>query len=169
MRRRGARAGAAHAGRNDRDDGAVAGVNRGARARRRVCRSSSRSDGRAKGVQLRSALSGSRTVRERRSQLHRKHRRNDGVGRSKRVDGERDRTPGPNKGTALKLFLERPPFAGFTPVMVGDDLTDENAFAAAHEMGGYGIMVGSERPSRAWFRIPSVPDVMSWLEQNAVA
>jgi trehalose 6-phosphate phosphatase len=79
------------------------------------------------------------------------------------------RTPGPNKGTALKLFLERPPFAGFTPVMVGDDLTDEDAFAAAHEMGGYGIMVGSERPSRAWFRIPSVPDVMSWLEQNAVA
>ena len=77
------------------------------------------------------------------------------------------RTPGPHKGTALKRFLKAEPFAGFTPVMVGDDLTDEDAFVAADEMGGYGILVGSERPSRAWFRIPSVRDVMGWLEQNA--
>lgn len=77
------------------------------------------------------------------------------------------RTPGPNKGSALKVFLTQPPFKGFTPVMVGDDLTDEDAFEAAAEMGGYGILVGSERPSRAWFHIPSVPDVMSWLEENA--
>ena len=77
------------------------------------------------------------------------------------------RTPGPNKGSALKVFLTQPPFKGFTPVMVGDDLTDEDAFEAAAEMGGYGILVGSERPSRAWFHIPSVPDVMSWLEANA--
>lgn len=79
------------------------------------------------------------------------------------------RTPGPNKGTALKDFMKREPFAGFTPVMVGDDLTDEDAFVAADEMGGYGILVGSNRASRAWFRIPSVPDVMSWLEENASA
>lgn len=77
------------------------------------------------------------------------------------------RTPGPNKGTALKTFLKAEPFAGFAPVMVGDDLTDEDAFVAAAELGGYGILVGSQRPSRAWFRISSVPDVMSWLEQNA--
>jgi len=74
------------------------------------------------------------------------------------------RTSGPHKGDSLKAFLGEPPFAGCVPVMVGDDLTDEHAFAAAEEMGGYGVLVGPSRPTRARYRLPSVSDVLSWLD-----
>jgi trehalose 6-phosphate phosphatase len=73
------------------------------------------------------------------------------------------RTTGPDKGDSLKVFLNVPPFAGRLPVMIGDDLTDEHAFGAAEEMGGYGILVGRPRRTAARYRLASVPDVRSWL------
>src|SRR5690606_11999196 len=57
------------------------------------------------------------------------------------------RTPGADKGSALRAFMAEPPFAGRTPVMVGDDLTDEHAFAAAEALGGFGVLVGLPRPT----------------------
>jgi len=74
------------------------------------------------------------------------------------------RTPGPNKGDSLRAFMAEAPFAGAVPVFVGDDLTDEHAFAAAQEMGGYGVLVGLPRKTLARFRLASVDDVIEWLE-----
>jgi trehalose 6-phosphate phosphatase len=49
---------------------------------------------------------------------------------------------GVDKGTALLNFLARPPFSDRVPVMVGDDVTDEDAFRAALAAGGRAIKVG---------------------------
>lgn len=76
------------------------------------------------------------------------------------------RSPGPHKGDALRAFLAEPPFAGHMPVMVGDDLTDEHAFAAAAAAGGYGILVGPPRETRARFRLGSVAEVLDWLDDD---
>jgi trehalose 6-phosphate phosphatase len=77
------------------------------------------------------------------------------------------RTPGPHKGDSLKAFLSEPPFAGYMPVMVGDDLTDEHAFAAAAEAGGYGILVGPARSTCARYGLGSVAEVLAWLDVGA--
>jgi trehalose 6-phosphate phosphatase len=73
------------------------------------------------------------------------------------------RVPGPDKGDALRRFMETPEFAGAHPVMVGDDLTDEPAFEAAAAAGGYGVRVGRRRPTRARYGLPSVEAVLDWL------
>lgn len=70
---------------------------------------------------------------------------------------------GADKGHALTAFLGEPPFVGRTPVMVGDDLTDEHAFAAADVNGGFGVIVGSRRPTRARFALASPARVIDWL------
>lgn len=77
------------------------------------------------------------------------------------------RTPGRNKGDALRTFMAGPPFVGAEPVFVGDDLTDESAFEAARDLGGYGVLVGPERATAASFRLENVPAVLAWLEAFA--
>lgn len=74
------------------------------------------------------------------------------------------RAPGPDKGDALRAFMNEPPFEGFRPVFVGDDLTDEHAFRAAAQLGGFGILVGEARDSAAAFRLPNVQAVLDWLD-----
>lgn len=73
------------------------------------------------------------------------------------------RTPGPDKGEALEAFMQEAPFAGSTPLMIGDDLTDEDAFAAAVDLGGQAILIGPPRASRARWRLPSPAALLSWL------
>lgn len=73
------------------------------------------------------------------------------------------RTAGPDKGDSLKAYLNAPPFAGHVPIMVGDDLTDEHGFAAATEMGGYGVLVGHRPGTAARYRLGSVNEVRAWL------
>ena len=75
------------------------------------------------------------------------------------------RTPGPNKGDALEVFMATPPFAGARPIMVGDDLTDESAFAAAIGLGGDAILVGPARPSLARWRLPNPAALLAWLNE----
>jgi trehalose 6-phosphate phosphatase len=77
------------------------------------------------------------------------------------------RTPGRNKGHALTAFMAEPPFIGHIPIYIGDDLTDEHAFEAARELGGYGILVGPERQTAARYRLDDVEAVLSWLETLA--
>ncbi|MBQ1543913.1 trehalose-phosphatase [Caulobacter sp. CCUG 60055] len=77
------------------------------------------------------------------------------------------RTPGADKGDALRVFMAERPFAGHAPVFVGDDLTDEDAFAAARDLGGFGVLVGPGRPTAARFRLPDVEAVLAWLEAAA--
>jgi trehalose 6-phosphate phosphatase len=74
------------------------------------------------------------------------------------------RTPGADKGQALAAFMAEPPFTGFRPVFVGDDLTDEHAFARATELGGFGVLVGPERASAARYRLEGVAEALDWLE-----
>jgi trehalose 6-phosphate phosphatase len=73
------------------------------------------------------------------------------------------RTPGPDKGAAVAAFMQEAPFAGFTPVFLGDDLTDEDGFRAAQALGGYGVIVGSRRPTEALFALESVDKAREWL------
>ncbi len=73
------------------------------------------------------------------------------------------RTPGGGKGVALRAFLRERPFTGRRPVMVGDDLTDEQAFEAAASAGGFGVLVGPLRPTAARYRLENVEAVGAWL------
>jgi trehalose 6-phosphate phosphatase len=51
---------------------------------------------------------------------------------------------GGNKGDALALLMTKPPFAGRTPIFVGDDVTDEPAIRQAAQMGGTGLHVARD-------------------------
>jgi len=73
------------------------------------------------------------------------------------------RPAGANKGDALKALMREPRFMGARPLFVGDDLTDEHAFAAAAELGGAGILVGPPRETAARYRLESVEKVADWL------
>tara|TARA_R110000787_G_scaffold265844_1_gene371918 strand:- start:4952 stop:5749 length:798 start_codon:yes stop_codon:yes gene_type:complete len=74
------------------------------------------------------------------------------------------KTPGTDKGTALSAFMAEAPFQGATPVMVGDDLTDEHGFRAAATLGGFGVLVGPPRSTAARFGLTDVAAVLDWLE-----
>jgi hypothetical protein len=72
------------------------------------------------------------------------------------------RPAGADKGDAVRAFMAEPPFAGARPVFVGDDLTDEDAFCAAADLGGGGVLVGPARDSAARWRLPGVAAVAEW-------
>jgi trehalose 6-phosphate phosphatase len=67
-----------------------------------------------------------------------------------------------SKGTAVRELMRRPPFAGRTPVFIGDDTTDESVFAILPELNGHGYSVGRTVPGvRGAFGSPD--DVRAWL------
>jgi trehalose 6-phosphate phosphatase len=72
--------------------------------------------------------------------------------------------PGFDKGTALRELMAHAPFAGRRPVFIGDDVTDEAAFAVLPEFNGVGISVGRDFPGVV-ARLPSPRDVRTWLER----
>ncbi len=69
---------------------------------------------------------------------------------------------GRDKGTAIAEFLGEAPFAGRTPVFVGDDLTDELGFASVNRLGGASVKVGAG-PTAARWRLPDAAAVRQWL------
>lgn len=71
--------------------------------------------------------------------------------------------PGSDKGSAVERFMQTPTFAGARPLFVGDDVTDEDAFAAVNALDGAGILVGPMRQTLARWRLDGVADVHAWL------
>jgi trehalose 6-phosphate phosphatase len=77
------------------------------------------------------------------------------------------RPPGADKGDAVRAFMAEPEFAGARPLFLGDDMTDEHAFAAAAELGGAGILVGPPRATAAKWRLENIGAVIDWLSRGA--
>ena len=75
------------------------------------------------------------------------------------------RPRGTDKGGALRALAAHPPFAGRQPVFAGDDVTDEDGFRVAAELGGFGVKVG-RGPSIARYRIAKVDGVFEWLDAS---
>jgi trehalose 6-phosphate phosphatase len=65
---------------------------------------------------------------------------------------------GVSKGEALRAFMREEPFIGRTPIFIGDDVTDEDGFIAAQDLGGVGIKLG-DGETAARMRIPNVASV----------
>lgn len=70
---------------------------------------------------------------------------------------------GHDKGTALARIAAEPPFRGRRPLMIGDDMGDEPAFAAARERGGWAFKVAGERFSASAARFSSPEELRQWL------
>jgi trehalose 6-phosphate phosphatase len=71
---------------------------------------------------------------------------------------------GYDKGTGLREMMSVPPFTGRTPIFIGDDITDNAAFAALPDFGGTGFSVGGAVPG-ARFNFDGPQDVRRWLQR----
>jgi trehalose 6-phosphate phosphatase len=69
-----------------------------------------------------------------------------------------------DKGSGLKELMSVAPFAGRKPVFVGDDVTDEAAFAMLPRFSGIGVSVGGIVPG-ASFNFDGPKDVRLWLRR----
>lgn len=67
-----------------------------------------------------------------------------------------------DKGAAVRWLLARRPLAGRTPVYLGDDTTDEDAFRVVRRQG-LGVLVGRPRRSAARYRLGSPAQVRDLL------
>jgi trehalose 6-phosphate phosphatase len=74
---------------------------------------------------------------------------------------------GVDKGRALAALLRESPFRGRSPWMLGDDLTDEHAFASANAGGGVSVIVGARRPTDARSALADPAAVRGWLHRLA--
>ncbi|OFZ73320.1 MAG: trehalose-phosphatase [Betaproteobacteria bacterium RBG_16_64_9] len=78
------------------------------------------------------------------------------------------RPSGMDKGSSVLEFVREPPFAGRIPVFVGDDITDESAFAVVLSLGGIAVKVGDGNTIAPW-RLQGVADVHAWIRRNVAA
>ncbi|MFN2260260.1 MAG: trehalose-phosphatase [Parasphingopyxis sp.] len=74
---------------------------------------------------------------------------------------------GADKGEAVRAIMTREAFAGTIPLFIGDDITDEDGFRAAQQLGGLGVLVGEREGSAAAARLPSHEEVWQLLERMA--
>jgi len=75
------------------------------------------------------------------------------------------RPSGYHKGTAVaRLLDETSAFQARTPVFIGDDVTDEDAFRIVNARGGHSVRVGSQDETAATYYLESVQEVLTWLE-----
>jgi len=71
-----------------------------------------------------------------------------------------------NKGTGLAHLMQHAPFAGRTPVFLGDDTTDEDVFRVLPDFDGIGFSVG-RRIDGASHMFKSPRAVRDWLGRQA--
>jgi trehalose 6-phosphate phosphatase len=75
--------------------------------------------------------------------------------------------PGFDKGSAIRRFMARAPFAGRRPVFIADDKMDWPGFETVLALGGVGFSVGGEMAGLSgFFAQPSA--VRAWLGKVAV-
>ncbi len=79
--------------------------------------------------------------------------------------------PGINKGDSIRKLMAHPPFAGRTPIFIGDDVTDESVFEVLPEIGGKGFSVSRHFPGLTGiFKDPAqVRSALQFLAQNGQA
>jgi trehalose 6-phosphate phosphatase len=70
---------------------------------------------------------------------------------------------GTDKGRALATLANQMPFRGRRPWMLGDDLTDEDAFERVNACDGVSVIVGDRRPTVARHALASPGVVRAWL------
>lgn len=76
------------------------------------------------------------------------------------------KSSGFNKGKAVRELMAHRPFAGRVPVFIGDDITDEDAFAVMPEFGGRAMSVGRKLAGiDEVFHSPA--EVRKWLQELA--
>ncbi len=73
-----------------------------------------------------------------------------------------------NKGKAVRDLMSKPPFCGRRPIFIGDDVTDETAFAVLPDFNGLGFSVG-ERIEGLAGCFPEPAEVREWLYRLAAA
>ncbi|HEY0209389.1 trehalose-phosphatase [Acerihabitans sp.] len=69
---------------------------------------------------------------------------------------------GVDKGAAINAFMRETPFAGRTPLFIGDDLTDEAGFVQVNALNGISIKVGPGA-SAARYHLDDVQQAHLWL------
>ncbi len=65
------------------------------------------------------------------------------------------------KASAIKAFMQEPPFSGRKPVFAGDDLTDQEGLEVVEDLGGISIAVGDR--VRGQYRAENVTAMRAWL------
>jgi trehalose 6-phosphate phosphatase len=70
---------------------------------------------------------------------------------------------GKDKGVAIAEIMSEPPFAGRTPVFIGDDVTDELGFKVVNRMKGHSVKIGTGRTNAKW-RLKDVKSLRNWLQ-----
>jgi trehalose 6-phosphate phosphatase len=76
---------------------------------------------------------------------------------------------GVDKGRALAALMRDVPFRDRKPWMLGDDLTDEDAFRHVNANGGTSVIVGARRPTDARYALDDPAAVRAWLHALAEA
>ncbi len=69
-----------------------------------------------------------------------------------------------SKGTAVRELMAHPPFAGRRPIFIGDDTTDQAAFAVMPQFGGIAVSV-RRRVTGVNFHFETPSEVRDWLDR----